>query len=100
MVVPSVATIASARPAAATCCAPRASLSPVVTPLPGNADALPERRALSSLPTFESLLTALAAPRPGTTNCVMTSAPLPTTPSGSIPAASLNLLAAFVMEEA
>ena len=44
---------------------------------------------LANLPSLDTLLTALAAPKPGTTNCVMVSVSLPAKPSGSTPSCVL-----------
>ena len=88
VVIPSVDTAASTAPAAASSLPARANRSALVIGV--LASPLAARAACASLPTLD------AAPIPGTTNCVTTSAPLPRNPSGSKPSASRAASAASV----
>jgi hypothetical protein len=96
--VPSVVTTASATPAATACCAPNATFCDLVKDFLTFSPALvkllpPDRYDLASLPSLDNLLTADAAPKPGTANCVIPEAIVPTAPSGSIPKSLLVLSA-------
>ena len=85
VVAPSVVTNTSATPAPPICLAARPNLSA----LDIGPRALPAFAAFAALPAIANLPTMFAAPTPGSAYWVMTSAPLPTIPSGSNPSTSL-----------